>query len=141
MGEELITKKDAFLAFGNKAGTDHTHIEDNIIDLAHTPTEAVCKAWVNLDGTGTIVIKDSFNVSGITDVDVGEYTITWDTDFANTNYVISITVYHDGANLSERIGGRDGTKAVGSTGIRVQSSGGSDYDFDDISVLSFGAQA
>lgn len=46
----------------------------------------ICKGWISFDGAGTIAIRDSFNVSGITDNSDGNYTITWDTDFANANY-------------------------------------------------------
>ena len=45
----------------------------------------VAKGWIRLDGTGTISIYDSFNVSGIVDTGNGAYTVLWDTDFANAN--------------------------------------------------------
>ena len=44
------------------------------------------KAWINFNGTGTIAIRDSFNVSSITDNDTGEYTVNFQNAFANTNY-------------------------------------------------------
>jgi len=44
------------------------------------------KGWINLNGQGTIAINDSFNVSSITDLGIGSYRVTWDTDFANTSY-------------------------------------------------------
>ena len=49
------------------------------------------KAWINFNGTGTIAARDSFNVSGITDNGTGQYTVTFDTDFANINYAIALT--------------------------------------------------
>ena len=33
----------------------------------------LAKAWVNFNGTGTVAIRDSFNVSSITDVGTGQY--------------------------------------------------------------------
>ena len=48
--------------------------------------QSVIKAWINFNGTGVIAIRDSFNVTSITDNGVGDYTIIWDTDFANVNY-------------------------------------------------------
>jgi hypothetical protein len=48
----------------------------------------VCKAWINFDGTGTISIRDSFNVTSITDNAVGDYTVTWDRDFASSVYTV-----------------------------------------------------
>ena len=50
--------------------------------------EGVAKAWVNFDGTGTVAIRDSFNVTSIVDNGTGDYTINWDTDFANINYTV-----------------------------------------------------
>lgn len=47
----------------------------------------ICAAWINFNGTGTIAIRDSFNVSSITDNGgLGDYTVTWDRDFADANY-------------------------------------------------------
>ena len=49
-------------------------------------------AWVNFNGTSTIAIRDSENVSSITDNNTGNYTITFITAMANTNYVASHNV-------------------------------------------------
>jgi hypothetical protein len=43
-------------------------------------------AWVNFDGTGTVAIRDSYNVSSITDNGVGDYTVNFQTALANANY-------------------------------------------------------
>ena len=43
-------------------------------------------AWVNFNGTGTVAIQDSENVSSITDNGIGDYTITFATAMANANY-------------------------------------------------------
>ena len=44
------------------------------------------KAWVNFNGTGTIAIRNSHNVSSITDDGTGKYTINFANAMANTNY-------------------------------------------------------
>jgi len=44
------------------------------------------KAWINFDGDGTISIRDSFNVSSITDNGTGDYTVSYSTAMANTFY-------------------------------------------------------
>ena len=46
----------------------------------------IAKAWVNFNGTGTVAIRASYNVSSITDDGTGQYTINFTTAFANTNY-------------------------------------------------------
>jgi hypothetical protein len=44
------------------------------------------KAWVNFNGTGTVAIRASFNVTSITDNGTGDYTVNFTTAFADTNY-------------------------------------------------------
>ena len=46
----------------------------------------LAKAWVNFNGTGTVAIRDSYNVSSITDLSTGEYIINFSTALNNTNY-------------------------------------------------------
>jgi len=56
------------------------------------PSETVingsAKAWVNFNGTGTVAIRASFNVSSITDNGTGDYTLNFTTAFADANYSI-----------------------------------------------------
>tara|TARA_B100000242_G_scaffold146489_1_gene104407 strand:- start:1354 stop:2187 length:834 start_codon:yes stop_codon:yes gene_type:complete len=47
------------------------------------------KAWVNFNGTGTVAIRASQNVSSITDNGTGNYTVNFTTAFSDTNYVIN----------------------------------------------------
>ena len=44
------------------------------------------KAWCSYDGSGTVAIDDSFNMSGITDDTTGSYTLTINSDMSNTTY-------------------------------------------------------
>jgi hypothetical protein len=46
----------------------------------------LAKAWVNFDGTGTVAIRDSYNVSSITDNGTGDYTVNYSTALNNSNY-------------------------------------------------------
>jgi hypothetical protein len=45
-----------------------------------------CRAWVNFNGTGTVAIRGSGNVSSITDNGNGDYTVNFTTAFPDTNY-------------------------------------------------------
>ena len=76
VGANHPTKEDVInRAWNVEHEEDGTHTGDKII-----------KAWIQFNGTGVIAIQDSFNVSGIVDNGVGDYTVTWDTDFANDDY-------------------------------------------------------
>jgi hypothetical protein len=45
-----------------------------------------CRAWVNFNGTGTVAIRASGNVSSITDNGTGDYTINFTTAMPDADY-------------------------------------------------------
>ena len=47
------------------------------------------KAWVNWDGTGTIAVRDSLNVSSLTDQTTGQYEVNFSSNMANTSYYVA----------------------------------------------------
>jgi hypothetical protein len=55
---------------------------------ATNPIRGSAKAWVNFNGTGTVAIRDSFNVSSITDNGTGDYTVNFTTAMPNANYSV-----------------------------------------------------
>ena len=48
-----------------------------------------CRAWVNLDGSGTVAIRESGNVSSITDNGTGDYTVNFTTAMPDVNYSVT----------------------------------------------------
>ena len=48
-----------------------------------------CKAWVNFDGTSTVSIRASYNVSSITDNGTGDYTVNFTSAMADANYSVA----------------------------------------------------
>jgi hypothetical protein len=46
----------------------------------------MCRAWVNFNGTGTVAIRASGNVSSITDNGTGDYTVNFTTAMPDANY-------------------------------------------------------
>ena len=48
-----------------------------------------CRAWVNFNGTGTVAIRASGNVSSITDNGTGDYTVNFTTAMPDANYSIA----------------------------------------------------
>ena len=49
----------------------------------------MCRAWVNFNGTGTVAIRASGNVSSITDNGTGDYTVNFTTAMPDANYSVS----------------------------------------------------
>jgi len=54
-----------------------------------------CRAWVNFNGTGTVAIRASGNVSSITDNGTGDYTVNFTTAMPDANYSLVGTVQFD----------------------------------------------
>jgi len=53
-----------------------------------TQTGTLCRAWVNFNGTGTVAIRASFNVSSITDNGTGNYTVNFTNAMPDANYAV-----------------------------------------------------
>jgi len=47
-----------------------------------------CRAWVNFDGTGTLAVSASGNVTSVTDNGTGDYTVNFTNAMADANYSI-----------------------------------------------------
>ncbi len=50
-----------------------------------------CRAWVNFNGTGTVAIRASGNVSSITDNGTGDYTVNFTTAMPDANYSYNVS--------------------------------------------------
>jgi hypothetical protein len=72
-----------------------------------------CRAWVNFNGTGTVAIRGSGNVSSITDNGTGIYTINFTTAMPDTNYsgVFGCNDNGNSSSMCYRTGGTRTTTA------------------------------
>jgi hypothetical protein len=50
-----------------------------------------CRAWVNFNGTGTVAIRGSGNVTSITDNGTGNYTVNFTTAMTDANYSLGLS--------------------------------------------------
>lgn len=57
---------------------------------AYVDAASPIKAWVNFNGTGTVAIRASLNVSSITDSGTGVYAVNFSTAMADANYAVSL---------------------------------------------------
>ena len=123
--------------------TDIDALDTRIDELEAIPavsSEKLVKAWINFNGTGTIAINDSYNVAGIVDNDTGDYTVTWDTDFANDDYAVVGMAEEDVGIGWVFVTGKTTGRAVGSVQIAVISDAGAQKDSAVISVIAVGDQ-
>ena len=125
---------------------------DNLLNAAGNESPisvpGAAKAWVNFNGTGTVAIRDSFNVGSITDNGTGDYTITTTNALANSNFCIQISATDDGtgSNMGNGYGygaWKRGPNSVvfTTTSARIQlgyPTNTSYYDLTHIMVTFFG---
>lgn len=82
--------------------TVRTNTLSNAAGSASVPVDTVisgsAKAWVNFNGTGTVAIRASFNVSSITDNGTGDYTVNFTTAMPDANYAAATVGGNAGAS-------------------------------------------
>lgn len=88
-----------------------------IQDSAGTQIGTFCRAWVNFNGTGTVAIRASFNVSSITDNGAGDYTVNFTNALPDVNYSIVGCVAD--ASSFRRIFNQYGASAPTTSAVRV----------------------
>lgn len=86
-----------------------------INNSAGTAIGTFCRAWVNFNGTGTVAIRASFNVTSITDNNTGDYTVNFTTAMSDANYTALLTSVGASTNEMSRIVGIKGVTASGAT--------------------------
>ena len=83
-----------------------------------------CRAWVNFNGTGTVAIRASGNVSSITDNGTGDYTVNFTTAMQDANYALVATVSHNWVDVNSSLRSvveRDTTGARTTSSVRLQA--------------------
>ena len=88
-----------------------------------------CRAWVNFNGTGTVAIRASGNVSSITDNGTGDYTVNFTTAMPDANY--------GAAGQSQGILLVQGTKTTSAYRVTTYNFSGSLVDYADVYVAIF----
>lgn len=83
--------------------------------LGTTEQGQLCKAWVNFNGTGTVAIRASYNVSSITDNGTGDYTVNFTSALADANYSTLIMGGRSSNDASVAVSGFISSAAAPST--------------------------
>lgn len=87
-----------------------------------------CRAWVNFNGTGTVAIRASGNVSSITDNGVGDYTVNFTTAMPDANYCVAgscclgTSLSNSGSILSEAASSANTFALKTTNAVRVVTS-------------------
>jgi hypothetical protein len=80
----------------------------------------VVASWLNINGTGTVVIRDSQNISSITDNGTGDYTQNFTASMLNSNYSPAGWTSYTGAATAGLVTA-DGTVTPTSSALRFRT--------------------
>lgn len=96
------------------------------------------RAWVYFNGTGTVAINASGNVSSITDNGVGSYSVNFSTAMPDVNYSVGC---FSGRNANPDIAGNGNVRTTSSfnisTGSHTGASSFTSADVDSVSIQVF----
>jgi hypothetical protein len=93
------------------------------------------RAWVNFNGTGTVAIRASGNVSSITDNGTGDYTVNFTTAMPDANFEVNGVAYYPGVAAATF-----GLASTATGSVRVQAintDGTATIDVDQMHVAIF----
>ena len=107
--------------------------DTSLSNLSATGEQMVCKAWVNFNGTGTVAINDSHNVSSITDNGTGNYNVNFTTAMGNGDYAVATN-----AESHNRSAGAKTTSTTTSLVECWRDSDSAHYDLAGIHAIYFG---
>ena len=95
------------------------------------------RAWVNFNGTGTVAIRASGNVSSITDNGTGTYTVNFSTAMSDGNYAIGGLANHNTTATNSRgfVAAWSTQMLTTSCRIRALGDGGSLIDFEQMNLI------
>ena len=116
--------------FTSVAATTITNVTNISSNAANTPVILgdsgtnynTCRAWVNFNGTGTVAIRASFNVTSITDNGVGDYTVNFTNAMPDANYAVAGVVGDYGTANSIRAFMISSAAAPTTSALRIVTS-------------------
>jgi hypothetical protein len=130
---------DATQTLTNKTLTSATLTTPNInsapfATVSGTAPIYPCRAWVNFNGSGTVAIRGSGNVTSITDNGVGDYTVNITTAMPDANYSAVCT------SVQNTMAGPSAAASLTTTtasNIRTLNDAGTAVDRDFVTVAIF----
>ena len=140
-----VTTTTSRLGLGELATEGEMEVESAAAALVVGPNQVknspgVAKAWINFNGTGSVSIRDDYNISSIVDNGTGQYEINIATNFSNADYAITGT--SSGTNqttVNAVFVNQTSSPTTGTVDIFTATEGGA-IDRQIVSLAMFGDQ-
>lgn len=126
---------DATQTLTNKTLTTPNIDSAQFATVSGTAPLYACRAWVNFNGTGTIAIRASGNVTSLTDNGVGDYTVNFTTAMPDANY--SAVFSASGVITGSTYGLAAGPVVWNTSSIRLRTTMSTTYYDGDVNGAIF----
>ena len=98
------------------------------------------KAWCNFNGTGTPAIRDSFNISSLTDNATGDFTLNFSNAFSNDDYCLAGTAGPNSEYIGNHLNSGGTTENYTTSSCRftikhVYNNNLSDAEFNEVMII------
>jgi len=100
--------------------------------------QSICKAYVHFNGTGTLAVNESFNVSSVTDNGTGNYTVNLSDTMSSSTFPVSCFAGDLNAGTNTIFGTQTTTSVQVKT---IDEAGPSLGDATRVAVIIFGELA
>jgi hypothetical protein len=132
------------LVFGTSPTLTTPNINSaQVATVSGTAPLYMCRAWVNFNGTGTVAIRASGNVTSITDNGTGDYTINFTTAMSDADYsTVGMVRRNNTLNNAISVMAVKSGSAPTTSAVRVMcsdatgsTSSATDVDFVNVSIF------
>ena len=118
-------------------GVANSSLVKTALNASGSPPIYACRAWVNFNGTGTVAINGSGNVSSITDNGTGNYTVNFTTAMPDATYaVVASGAPTATPTTAQRWPAAVGTLATGSVKILTPADGTTSATLGDFALVN-----
>ena len=102
--------------------------------------QGLSKAWVHFDGSGTVAVNDTLNITSLVDNGTGDYTVRIVNDMANAHYSSPCAASSGGAANTDTMV-NPYTWAAGSLALRSNTNSGAATDRSEVNNTIHGELA
>ena len=95
-----------------------------------------CRAWVNFNGTGTVAIRSSGNVSSITDNGIGQYSVNFTTAMPDSNYCFQVNAQDANNGMGVPTAQADPTRTITASSLPILYNYPPDTQYYDAPVFT-----
>ncbi len=117
---DTIRKSDGSLGTDIRVKNTSVYESDGGTSVTQNLVQGLAKAWCKFNGTSTLTVNDSFNISSVTDVGTGNYSPQINNNMVNEHFCAHATKRNESTNTGAQV--QIPSYASGSNNIQMHES-------------------